>query len=858
MPNIASYTYIVIYCPMMHKFFTTLLSIFCLAYLVVFPVAAQEAGAISSDVTKQAASNLVQQLRVFPQEKLYVHTDKPYYAAGDRIWFRAYLVHSALHQPLNISRTAYVELLDAKQQLVKRVKVSVVDLPFLFSQMDLAPELKEGWYTLRAYTNYMRNLDESLFFHKQIFIGNKLISNSRQNEIKADRAVSENQSVALNPVANVVETPTALKPDTNIVENPFDIRFFPEGGTLVAGNKQMLGFKAIGLDGRGIGVSGKIVDERGNLITEFASNTLGMGRCEFQASAGKSYAAQTKDSAGRLVTIQLPAVSTTAVSLQVRQKKDLIELSVLTPSGKPLAETLYIIGCLRGIPVFQGKLTSDNASIKVPSLTLGSGVIQVFLINSSMDILSQRLLYHQSNDLAQVDVKTNKAVFGKRDSVFTELTVRDESGNPLKGTFSVSITDDNDFKWNPSELDIRSYLLLESDVKGMVESPGLYFDSTNAEAENWLDALMLTQGWTRYNAQAILKQNYSRGDRYEVEQVAQIRGMVRLFKSRKTIPNQEVSIVLTGQGQLFTSRDTTDHNGFFSFSCPNFPDSCRGRLEVSVKVGQMYEVVLLPDTFPDVKPLQTTKVWKAPVPTIPNLLDKSRSQWISLNGMPEVVLNEIEIKAKARDLKLQRQEDVRKQFGAVYSYPSYTLEEEQVKLSNTFEDLIYQIPGATANESGAFISQKPIRFYLDEIQMPYSDLITLNVDEIQMMDVVKDIGFSTLMDYDGPIVCIYRKRGNSLEVDKELKISQLNFNPVGYTVPLEFYMPKYNTAENRRNIRSDFRSTVFWYPVGVTDASGKASFNYYTGDGTSPYTVIVEGISTTGKLIHYVGKLNRK
>ena len=32
-----------------------------------------------------------------PQEKLYLHLDKPYYGAGESIWFKGYLINSITH-----------------------------------------------------------------------------------------------------------------------------------------------------------------------------------------------------------------------------------------------------------------------------------------------------------------------------------------------------------------------------------------------------------------------------------------------------------------------------------------------------------------------------------------------------------------------------------------------------------------------------------------------------------------------------------------------------------------------------------------------------------------------------------------
>ena len=38
-------------------------------------------------------------LQTVQQEKLYLHLDKPYYAGGEQIWFKGYLVNSSTHKP---------------------------------------------------------------------------------------------------------------------------------------------------------------------------------------------------------------------------------------------------------------------------------------------------------------------------------------------------------------------------------------------------------------------------------------------------------------------------------------------------------------------------------------------------------------------------------------------------------------------------------------------------------------------------------------------------------------------------------------------------------------------------------------
>ena len=65
-----------------------------------------------NDIPDSLAVRFLNQILVFPQEKIYLHTDKPYYISGERIWFRAHLADAATHIPVSYSRYVYVELIN--------------------------------------------------------------------------------------------------------------------------------------------------------------------------------------------------------------------------------------------------------------------------------------------------------------------------------------------------------------------------------------------------------------------------------------------------------------------------------------------------------------------------------------------------------------------------------------------------------------------------------------------------------------------------------------------------------------------------------------------------------------------------
>ena len=67
------------------------------------------------------------------------------------------------------------------------------------------------------------------------------------------------------------------------------------------------------------------------------------------------------------------------------------------------------------------------------------------------------------------------------------------------------MTDRHAVQQNPDDGDIRSNLLLTSDLKGYIEEPGYYFYDRTLQKDHKLDLLMLTHGWTRFNISDLLK-----------------------------------------------------------------------------------------------------------------------------------------------------------------------------------------------------------------------------------------------------------------------------------------------------------------------------------------------------------------
>ncbi len=138
-----------------------------------------------------------EELLPFLEEKIYVHTDKPYYYPGESIWFKGYVNYRAPSLRDSLSQTVYVELLERQKKKIKQSKVLRIDSGLFHGDFLLPDTLSSGSYYLRAYTNLNRNFGDNNLFVKPIPVL------SPSDKVKADQSVISN-SVSEDTLLTIV------------------------------------------------------------------------------------------------------------------------------------------------------------------------------------------------------------------------------------------------------------------------------------------------------------------------------------------------------------------------------------------------------------------------------------------------------------------------------------------------------------------------------------------------------------------------------------------------------------------------------------------------------------------------------
>jgi TonB-dependent SusC/RagA subfamily outer membrane receptor len=770
------------------------------------------------DFTQKIASKLLHYRTVFPQEKAYLHLDKPYYVTGDTLWFKSYLVESALHMPDSASQLLYVDLIEHRTG--KNVALRRVHLSGGIGHGDivLADSIPNGAYTIRAYTNWMRNFSEDLFFRKDIYL-------------------FDPQNATGPAPSNVV-----------------DLKFFPEGGQLVAGTTTRVAFKGVNESGHGTDVSGFVLNKSNDTVALYKSEHLGMGRFQFEPKSGEVYNAFLKGKDGKLTRFDFPKVQESGFTMVVDNLSNPLKMRVIAYSKFPGKQesAVHIVGHSRGIVAFvaKGKVNAKGLMMSLPTTELPDGITHLTLFDEQSKPVCERLVFINHNRNLNVKITPSKTAYKPREKASIEIMVTDSAGKPVEANLSATVTDAGQILQQPYDENIASHLLLSSDLKGFIEQPAYYFDPQKTERKIHMDYLMMTQGWSRFRWEDVLADSLDAPQNF-VEQGITLSGEVKR-NNKKVSDKLTLSLYLSNDSLSTFMTAETNENGRFAVYNLVFADSLKMRLQGMNKKGNTSLSFQL-------DPFSTPKVTLTKAPFYPITVDAQQLQAYlkraeqdqeiarKIRESRERLLQEVTVKGKKEVPR-----DSRKLYGSADA--SIKVTSQMASGARSILDLLagrvagVQVVGSGMNASVYIRGNRtePL-FVLDGMPVDKDMIANLNTFDVESIDVLKGASAAIFGSRGGGgVISILTKRGNeNYDYSQDIVPGVLVAKIAGYNVPKEFYAPAYG-QNGIQNTNPDYRSTVFWAPMLQTDKQGRATFEYYNTDAATSVDVRVECLSSAG------------
>lgn len=739
-----------------------------------------------------------------PRETIFLHLNKTTFLPGEEIWFKGYAYDQKNQLSSKATTNFNIGIYDTNGKQVRK-RLFKGEKGVTHGSFIIDPTLVSGTYYIKASTNWMKNFkDEGAFIQKIEIVGTAKDKNK-----------------------------------TETVEASYDFQFLPEGGHIVADTKNSIGFKVIDSNGKGIAASGVVYNVQNEEVATFKSNALGLGKFLLNPISNQQYTAIITLDSGKKINKKLPFSKNRGISIIVNNPfpdKVVITLNTNSATIANNGNSKYKLlihqnGKLKTVLFsFDGK-TEKNISIPKKELFKGINTITLFDVNETP--ILERLFF---NTYAIKEASITAAKLNKvQDSVL--LSVK-ELGLTSNANVSISILPEETESYNPSS-NIISNFYLKPYLKSTIENPQYYFEKLDRRRMYELDILLLTQGWSKYNWNAIFKDPPS--DLNPFENGITIKGTVNKPSS--------------GINKLFLYA-TKNHSAQFipldknqSFIIKNFflEEGEEIRFSYTDKKGtfkkpSMYVTFEITNKSDNIQTLIVQEKVIISKPKTANFDLPKNFFYDEFEDLDAVIL-EAERKKREKDPIVVNGTFTKITEEEYYRFPRIT----DLIQNNGYD--VYEDYGQVRITSRKRLSlgQNPSPLvFVDDVPLTSLNILfnysTANVEKI----LVDKSGLGYGVRGAGGVIKIYTRKTPLFEKgNTKIDVANVSIPPLAFQKAKEFYTPRYSSYLN-----STFKKygVISWIPE-VTLTKNETTTIKIFDTRTKYITLFIEGISENGDLI---------
>jgi len=779
----------------------------------------------------------------FPQEKIYVHFDKPAYNTGETIWFKSYLFAGITPSP--ISRNFYAELIDQSGKVLQQ-KVLPIYEGSSAGHFDLPANLP-ATIIFRAYTTWMLNFDTTFLFTKTIRILNKTTA-------QAPPQGGANTAGAKQPAGSAANSSTPA----------VTLRFFPEGGDLVTGLESVVAVKVTDVYGLPVSAQGAIKDAGGATVATFSTVHDGMGRFTIEPQAGKTYYAEWQDDEKKQTRkTPLPAAKPTGVVIQCAATGNRQAFIIKRPQdAADNLKTLYLLGYFNSQVVYKARLNLQQnfmVSGSIPLDGIPTGMIQMTLFDADWKPLAERISFVNKEDYffttRVVPLTKNTERRGKNTLVI-------DVPDTLKANLSISITDAGLSKADPDADNIVSHLLLSGDLRGYINNPYYYFTGNDDTVRSHLDLVMLTNGWRRFKWDDLAAGKLP-VIKFPRENYLSLNVNLTGVLASQVPKNTQLNVFLQSKDssrQLFFL--TMDSSGKFKQDGLVFFDtvSVFYQFNNSKHLANKAVVNFSNGTWKSAPVIKPDTAWRVPMPIDTSLLNRGRYFATEAERIrPELekkvkVLETVTVKAKLKTKTQQMDERYTSGLFSGGDATTFDLTEDVSAMGamNIFSYLQGRVAGLQVNTGGGGTQLQwrgaTPSLFLNEMPVDVSAIENIPVSDIAYVKAFRPPFFGAVGGGAGGAIAIYTKKGGDNTAATSSMGGLDKSRLTGYAAPKEFYSPDYS-KESAQNELPDIRTTLYWAPYILTDKNNhKITLQFFNNDVSKRLRIILEGMNEDGQL----------
>ena len=829
--------------------------------------------------------------KVVPQEKVYLHFDNVGYFENETLWFKAYVVRTDIGRATDLSKVLYVELLNPTGDVVKLRKYPIDSLGVAHGDMKLDTLFGSGFYEVRAYTRYMTNWGTNAVFSRVFPIFKAPKNEGDYSEPTISRRLYANRD------------PNNRTSDDSLYQKAIDegiysdslmktisVQFYPEGGNLIVGKRCRVALLAVDDNGRPHQGEGFVMNEAGDVLAAVETDSLGRGLFEVVPDAGElTYQMKNlkTNEKSQVQFFTLPralkqgcALSVDAISermIATLQCSDSVCGNLL---GYVLMNNGNIIRCdtLTAVPLVE---------IEMGRQSMPDGVNQMTVFDCLGRIMAERLFFKRPEPDPADDIRvvTKTARLKPCGKVEMELQTQPHANLSFSAMDAHTMT-------NGKQGNMKTWMLLSSEVRGYIPHVDYYFESDDQEHRRAADMLMLTQGWRRYNWDEMAGIT-PRDKMQPVEDKFYVFGQLSEYRKRNPVNDVNMQVILYNkQGQSLIGNTKTDKDGNYVFGLPFLNGEWKMFFYTTVKdKKKTYRVGVDRQISPTPRYITPAEA-SLKLPTGANMFvhrgEESvpdEEEFIPITRK-NILLQNVTVKAKRYftndDFKFKN-EDYARRWASIY----YDIDREldNIRDRGEAEPTIFEflakknamfnnpecvdLPSVTGDTTSTWTEwdghmsygSQPIEWIVDNGDTMNQGAITSDkgasgdtffpiwLDEIKSVYIAPydpdqdSRDAANGMDDRSNYVKIYLYLHHRFSTESNKGLRRTYFQ--GFNEVSTFQMEDYNVIPPM----ADFRRTIYWAPDIKADAEGKAKIEFFNNSTCEEMYISAEGMTPTGQFV---------
>lgn len=749
-----------------------------------------------------------------PREVAYLHLNKSTYIKGELIGFTAYVLDKRSQRPTRLSQNLFVTVEDKNKRVVSQ-KLLKLNNGIASNVIALDTNYTSGYYTVKAFTNWMRNFEEQDYFVETI----------RVIDLKEEEFI-----------------------ETETVESAIDAQFLPESGHLVSDIENTV--SVVVKDKKGYGVPnlrGKIYDKEQTLITEFRVNHLGIGRFNILPNENDQFFVEfnflNEDYRFKIDH----KIEPIGIVLSVAESNNKVYATLKTNSKSMpiLSQNSYqlYLHNQNGASPIEIFFRDSHTITKVFDLTqLPTGINTLTLFDENRRPILERQFFNYNN---LTEYKTT-SVQAKKEQDSINLSFSIINLNPrLPHNISVSVLPSETESYNRNN-NIISYNLLQPYIKGAIEQAGYYFKDVDRKVKHELDNLLISQGWSSYDWTDIFSDKVLR---FPVEQGITVKASVNNDNTKRTdgymfqLTDKDKPLIVEPDERSFVVNNVFLEEGQDIYIAEI-------KKNASLRVPKLY-VQSFPNRIPalDIK----HQVLKPKQNYFSYTMDNNEMTLKSIDQEQE--LDEVLITGQLeRDRARVRARKLGDGFGDVKVITSedrkafFYLEDYLMTASGVMVNLGRTNVSFTAFRNIGLGNATPMSIFIDDAYfgrtLPPKFLFMANVDYV----IVNVTGLGSAIGQgsfrgSGGVIRVYTSPKEILDTSNQKKGQKYNL-PLKFAAKKRFYVPKYKYYNDDFYLKY---GTIDWKPQLVSSDNSRFNLKIKTPD--IPVTLYIEGMANDGSLI---------